>query len=114
MKYIWRNIFGEGSLPMKCSEPMLLAKREAPTGIQCMFLQKIFKLKDEIGKETDLEINVTWMQIPKKWFQEKCHLDARKKPVTLPLLLLLAASRPVTFTKFVLNLSAITFPIGFG
>ena len=61
-KYIWRNIFGEGRLPMKCSEPMLLAKREAPTGIQCMFLQKIFKLKDEIGKETDLEKNVTWMQ----------------------------------------------------
>ena len=30
-------------------------------------------------------------------FQEKFHLDARKKPVTLPLLLLLAASRPVTF-----------------
>ena len=45
-------------------------------------------------------------------FQEKFHLDARKKPVTLPLLLLLAASRPVTcFEK---KFDAITLPIGSG
>ena len=31
-------------LPIKCSEPMLLAKREAPTGIQCIFLELDFKM----------------------------------------------------------------------
>ena len=94
---------------MKCSDPMLLAKREAPTGIQCIFLQKVVKRKNEVRKDddTDLEKNVTRMQL-----EEKCHLDARKKPVTLPLLLLLAASRPVTCQQeSLLDLNANTFSI---
>ena len=66
-------------LPIKCSEPMLLAKREAPTGIQCIFL------------ELDFKMNLQYFA------KEGCHLDARKKPATLPRLLLRAASSPVAF-----------------
>ena len=66
-------------LPIKCSEPMLLAKREAPTGIQCIFLE--FDLKS----------------IFNFFAKEGCYLDARKKPATLPRLLLRAASSPVAF-----------------
>ena len=54
-------------VPMKCSDPMLLAKREAPTGIQCIFLQQVVMLRNDVLKDDSYTDQAVFM------FQEEVH-----------------------------------------
>ena len=78
-------------IPMKCSEPMLLAKREAPTGIQCIFLKFLLQSTlpfswSQVWKKVHLQLNAFChsfgLPIPKSVISSRKSKKASRHPLT--------------------------------